>query len=239
MRKGERLFRFKQFSLTDKGCGMKIGTDGVLLGAFAAQYRSIQTLDVGTGCGLIALMLAQKSEARITAIEIDRQAAETARLNVKNSPWSSRIAVLNQSFQEFNTQSTQIFDLVICNPPFFHNSHLAPSSKRNLARHSDSLSPADLLSGVSRIISDEGRLIIIIPFDQETLWYNEASKVELFYERVVRILPRKGIEPKRSIIEITKKSKEKKVEILIVEGDRRHAYSPEYVELTRDYYLNM
>ena len=235
----ERLFRFKQFSITDKGCGMKIGTDGVLLGAIATRYKSIQTLDVGTGCGLIALILAQKSAALITAIEIDEQAAETARLNVINSPWASRIKVVNQSFQDFHHQSTIRYDLIVCNPPFFHNSHLTSNPKRSLARHSDTLRPAELLSGASKIISDDGRLLVIIPFDKEPLWYKEASKVELFFEKVIRVLPRKGVGPKRSIIEISKKSLEKKVEILIIEEGKRHTYSPEYIELTRDYYLNM
>lgn len=218
---------------------MKIGTDGVLLGSIASRYESRKTLDVGTGCGLIALMIAQKSLAQITALEIDKQASETAMLNVRNSPWASRIDVVNKSFLDFYLQTTQIFDLIACNPPFFHKSHLTPDSKRNLARHSDTLSPAELLYGVSRILSDEGKLLVIIPFDQEHLWESEAARVGMHLLQVLRILPKARDKPQRSILEISRNAAETKVENLIIEKDQRYSFTREYIDLTKDYYILM
>ena len=234
-----RLFRFKQFSLSDKDCGMKIGTDGVLLGSLAASYKSKRTLDVGTGCGLIALMIAQKSDAKITAIELDRQASETAKFNVSQSPWASRIEVLNQSFQDFSIKTSEKFDLIVCNPPFFHNSQLTPIEERNLARHSDSLSPEDLINGSSKILAPAGTLLLIVPFDQELLWKMKASNEGFSCSRIVHILSKENLGPKRSVLEFSKKETVVKTDLLVIETDKRHQYSKDFVELTKDYYLFM
>jgi len=216
---------------------MKIGTDGVLLGSIAARFESKRTLDVGTGCGLIALMIAQKSSAQVIALEIDKQASETASLNVNKSPWSSRIMVKNQSFQEFSSKTTERFDLIVCNPPFFHNSQLTPIEERNLARHSHSLRPEDLLEGVKRIIAPKGNFLVIIPFDQESCWFNQASENGLHPTLVIHVFSSGKLKPKRSIIQFSTKKTEPKVDSLVIEVGQRHAYSEEFIEFTKDYYL--
>jgi tRNA1Val (adenine37-N6)-methyltransferase len=234
-----RFFQFKQFSLTDQGCGMKIGTDGVLLGSIAARYKSRVTLDVGSGCGLIALMVAQKSSAKIIALEIDNQAAKTASQNIKNSPWPSRIEVINQSFQDFSKECGQVFDLIVCNPPFFHNSFPAPNQERNIARHSNTLTPAELMQEGGNLLSTNGKLLVIIPFEQETLYQKAASAQGLICGMMIRVIPKMGMEPKRSILEFSKNDTETRVEQLFIETGQRHAYTQQYIDLTKDYYLYM
>ncbi|MBQ2339147.1 MAG: methyltransferase, partial [Prevotella sp.] len=154
-------FRFKQFAISQDRCAMKVGTDGVLLGAWAAGGTRI--LDVGTGTGLVALMMAQRfPEARVTAIDVDEGAVEQARENVAASPFSDRVEVVWSDVQSFVGQT---FDAIVCNPPYFANSLKCPDSRRTLARHSDSLSAADLAAAADRLLCSDGVLSVVLPTD--------------------------------------------------------------------------
>jgi tRNA1Val (adenine37-N6)-methyltransferase len=235
---GKKLFHFKKFSLTDSGCAMKIGTDGVLLGSVAANFQSKHVLDIGTGCGLIALMVAQKSAAQIIAIDADADAVAVAKENVKNSPWANRVEIIHARFQDFCISSTRLFDLIVCNPPFFHNSLLSPSPKRNLARHSNSLPPNDLFSGVKKILEDRGRFLMIAPALQEEDLVHIAGKTGLFCIKKTCVVPVKGQKPKRIMLAFSPFQAETKVEEFTVETGERHQFSEEYIALTGDYYLN-
>lgn len=231
-------FHFKQFSLSDSQCGMKIGTDGVLLGSVAATYPPANVLDAGTGCGLIALMVAQKNQGPITALDIDPAAVRQASENVGNSPWSSRIKVLHTSLQEFSHTCSQRFGLIVCNPPFFHHSLKSACSRRNAARHSFTLPPGELIAGASALLSEEGKLLLIVPADQDRLFSELAMAHQLHVTGRMWIIPRAGKNPKRVILEMASQKKEVKENTLIIEENGRHQYSEEYKRLTGDYYLN-
>jgi tRNA1Val (adenine37-N6)-methyltransferase len=236
---GKKVFQFKKFSLTDSGCAMKIGTDGVLLGSVAAKFQANHVLDIGTGCGLIALMMAQKAAAKIIAIDADADAVAVAKENVKNSPWADQVELLHVRFQDFCTSSARLFDLITCNPPFFHNSLLSLSQKRNLARHSDSLPPNDLFSGVKMILMDRGRFLMIAPAVQEENLLNIAGKTGLFCIEKTYVIPVAGQKPKRLMLIFSNYWAEPKVEEITIETGERHQFSEEYKALTGDYYLNL
>lgn len=235
---GEKRFRFKQFSLTDAGCAMKIGTDGVLLGSIAASSPADKILDVGTGCGLIALMIAQKSNGKITAIDVDSEAVAVASQNVKDSPWPEKIRVVHARFQDFAASLEQTFDMVVCNPPFFHNSLLSPDAGRNIARHAGSLPPDELLAGVKNILTPNGNFWLVAPAEQENFWLEAAEKEALFCGRLIRVLPKPGVKPKRIILCFSPCRRNLISEELTIETGSRHQYTEEYKTLTRDYYLH-
>src|SRR5664279_1596216 len=144
-------FRFKHFSVDDSKCAMKVGTDGVLMGAWADVSAAEKILDIGTGCGLIALMAAQRSNANITAIDIDEDATLQSKENFLSSPWHERIEAIHATVQQF--QPDFLFDLIICNSPFFKNALKTPYHERNLARHNDTLPFDSLVSSVNRLLS--------------------------------------------------------------------------------------
>ncbi|MEE0972800.1 MAG: methyltransferase, partial [Paludibacteraceae bacterium] len=155
------FFRFKQFTVYQDRCAMKVGTDGVLLGVLADVSKATRILDIGTGTGLIALMLAQRQkDAHVDAIEIDEQAAQQAQENIAQSPFCY-IHVHTTALQAYN--STQPYDLIVSNPPYFVDSLKAPNAARNLARHTDSLSFADLLQGAERLLHNDGCFWVILP----------------------------------------------------------------------------
>ena len=142
-------FQFKQFTVFHDRCAMKVGTDGVLLGAWTRTGQGCSILDIGTGTGLIALILAQRiPDARITAVELDREAALQAAENVRNSPWAARIEVVEADIRQYATRVSHPFDIIVSNPPFFNSSLHSPSEARTQARHTDSLSYAELFQGV-------------------------------------------------------------------------------------------
>lgn len=234
---GEKRFRFKQFSLTDAGCAMKIGTDGVLLGSIAATCSADNILDVGTGCGLIAMMIAQKSKGKITAIDVDSEAVAVAGQNVKDSPWPEKIEVVHARFQDFAASNDQKFDMVVCNPPFFQNSLLSPVAGRNVARHAGSLPPDDLLNGVKNIITPNGSFLLVAPAEQENFWLEAAEKEALFCHRLLRIFPKPDVKHKRIILGFSPFRRNLIFEELTIETGSRHQYTEEYKNLTRDYYL--
>ena len=233
-----KLFRFKKFSLTDVNCAMKIGTDGVLLGSVAGRYAASEILDIGTGCGLIALMIAQKSSGNIVAIDQDEDSIATAAYNLSISPWKERINVLKSRFQDYWPQISHKFDLIVCNPPFFHNSLKNPCNKKALARHSDLLAPGDLMQGISYLLAEPGVFLVIVPYQQEYLWLETASDYNLGCARRIEVSPRLGMPPHRMIMQFVMGNATPITERLAIEDAGRHKYSQDYRELTEEYYLN-
>ena len=159
-------FKFKQFTIHQNDTAMKVGTDGVLLGAWTKIKTDTQNiLDIGTGTGLIALMLAQKtlSSSQIDAVELDQLAYQQAKENFKLSNWSQKLQAINQSIQEFTINTSKKYDLIISNPPFFRNSFASKNTQRQIARHTDSLSYDDLLYSVKKILLDDGIFQLSFP----------------------------------------------------------------------------
>lgn len=232
------FFKFKQFTVWHDKCAMKVGTDGVLLGAWASVKDARRILDVGTGTGLVALMLAQRasSDAGIVALEIDGNAAEQAKENVNRSPWKDRIRVLVKDFNQYRPDED--FDLIVCNPPYFVESLHCPDLSRNLARHNGTLTYEDLLEGVSVLLSENGLFTIVIPMDISEKVKEIATKKGLYAVRQLFVITKPGSSPKRTLISFSFCRRHCVVEELLIEV-ARHQYSKEYVDLTRNYYLNM
>lgn len=234
----ERLFHFKQFSLTDSGCAMKIGTDGVLLGCVAARYKSARTLDVGTGCGLIAFMIAQKSKAVITGIDISPEAVNVANKNLRGNPWKDRIDFIPISFQAYAENSSEKFDLIVCNPPFFANSLKSPGQNRNLARHNTSLKPIELIKGVTKLLAHDGNFLIIAPAGQENEWINLALSSQLNCCLKFNFIPKPGKSAKRVILGFSFGQKPIIEECVTIETNTRNEFTEGYKLLTGEYYLH-
>jgi len=173
------MFQFKQFTIEQELCAMKVGTDGVLLGAWAKGGPRI--LDIGTGTGIIALMMAQRyPEAQVTAIDIDEGAVRQAEQNVSQSPFLGRISVLQQAVQEHLGE----YESIVSNPPFFIDSLQAPDEQRNMARHTATLSYAELMKAAYRLLADNGEFSVVIPFDYRRRMEDEAVFVGFFPSRV-------------------------------------------------------
>ncbi len=231
-------FQFKQFRIIQERSAMKVGMDGVLLGAWIDPSGAERILDVGTGTGLIALMMAQKNPfAAVDALEIDQEAFQEAGLNVQQSAWSDRIKLECCDFREFAVRSKQNYDLIVCNPPFFANGVKAPVQNRVLARHADSLPLDVLLSGATALLHDNGRIALILPFESLQEIEQLAVSNHLFVSRLCRIKPNPQKPIFRILIELTNQVCEISNECLMIEYEKHHDYTQEYKDLTKDFYL--
>jgi len=216
---------------------MKIGTDGVLLGSFASTYTARNVLDVGTGCGLIALMIAQKTGAKVHAIDIDQAALMQAAENFSNSPWPELFKFFKSSLQKFSPPDNTLYDLIVCNPPFFENSMKSDNKSRSLARHNDTLKPEELFYYVRDLLSEMGVLIIIYPFANKELNDLKAISVKLYPVRELIIKPKIDRDPVRLISVYSKYPvNEIKIEVLSIGNKKRHEFTPEYKALTKDFH---
>ncbi len=231
-------FQFKQFLVRQQKTAMKVGTDGVLLGAWVNVQNEQKILDIGTGTGVIALMMAQRTSAQITGIEIEKNAADEARENCQNSPWPDRIKIKYVSFQEFAFRSDEKFDVIVSNPPFFENDQKSADGKLAIAKHSDFLTFDELLFGAEKLLTSEGKLAIILPVIQAERFLEKAKKTGLYLFRLTKIKPTPDKEVNRYLMEFSKKNTELKNDCLtIFEKDARH-FSKPYQNLTKDFYLN-
>lgn len=237
----ESTFRFKQFEIKQDKTAMKVGTDGVLIGAWANVKDAKTILDIGCGTGLIALMAAQRSpEARISAIEIDEAAYLQAKENIESSKWKNRVSLIHSSLQEFSKSQMGKFDLIISNPPYFSNAFKPEGTARAKARHTDTLSFDEFFFHSAALLEDRGSICIIIPAANSLDIKNEASRQMLSLKRLCRVYPNPDKPEKRQMMEFVKqeiKTQETIEEELVVESNGRHQYSNEYKQLTKDFYL--
>lgn len=230
-------FQFKKFIVHQDKCAMKVGTDGVLLGAWADVTNAAQILDVGTGTGLVALMLAQRADnAFITAVEIDKNAALQAEENINLSQWKQRMEVLQTDFRKLSTDKK--YDLIVSNPPYFTNSLQSPDDKRNSARHDNQLTHSELLSKCSELLSPSGKLAVIVPVNVCENIKQSANSNGLYLSRQTNIVTVPGKEPKRCLMEFSRADTPCSVTSLVIE-EKRHVYSNEFKELLKDFYLNI
>ena len=230
-------FAFKQFTVRHDRCAMKVGTDGVLLGAWTDLSHSRRILDIGTGTGLIALMLAQRCmDARITAIDLDSAAVEQAQENIQASPWKDRIEALQQDICTYHPNGT--FDTIVSNPPYFIDSLKCPDGQRSTARHTDTLDADRLIGKVSELLTSDGRFSIILPAEQTEDLIRVAGEKGLHPSRQTWVITRPGLSPKRIIMEFRKIPVTLQPDELVIELER-HVYSEEYIALTQEFYLKM
>ena len=227
-------FRFKQFAVEQDDVAMKVGTDGVLLGAWANCNNAKRILDIGTGTGVISLMLAQRNtEANIYAVEIDETATRRARSNFDMSPWAERLTVDNCAVQEY--APCEKFDLIVSNPPYFVDSLQCPDSKRTTARHTQDLTFEELDKAVCRLLTDDGRFALILP-TAEFERYCAITKLRIV--RQCDVFPKIGVAVKRVMAEFAKHETENlQREDITIEKGARGEYTDEYRALTKDFYL--
>lgn len=234
------FFQFKQFTIRHDKCAMKVGTDGVLLGAWAGTESCNRILDIGTGTGLIALMLAQRSKAVIDAIDIDADACLQAQENAESSPFAGRINVRHCALADFAQAPTNLYDLIVSNPPYFVDSLKCPDRQRNTARHTDTLTLEDLLQDSRKLLAPQGRIALILPYDQKERLADCIRTQNLFLSKEISVIPVPGAEPKRLLAELTADPLASPVFTgqLTIEI-ARHQYTDEYISLTKDFYLKM
>lgn len=232
-----KIFQFKQFSVDQTDCGMKVNTDAALLGALAEAPDPRHILEIGTGTGVIALMVAQRyPEADLDAVEIDEKAAQTASLNFRNSPFSGRISLIVSSFEKyFTTVPDKKYDLIVSNPPYFINSLRSEDPSKDLARHTDVNFFEDLISGSSTHLTKKGQVYLILPLDTAEL----VSKLADHYgylkiAKTIFLHSFPDSKPYRCILVLGKRPFSSEVQKFIIYKSQ-NVYSDEYQDLLKDY----
>ena len=235
------MFTFKQFAIEQDRCAMKIGTDGVLLGAWAPiDNHPFSILDIGTGTGIIALMLAQRSAAQqIDALEIDEAAYEQATDNFENSPWNDRLFCFHAGLDEFIEEPEDEYDLIVSNPPFYSEDYKTENESRDLARFQDAMPFEQLLEAADLLLSEHGIFTVIIPFKEEENFIAFANEFELYPLKITRVKGTPTTEIKRSLLAFSRnETTDLPIDELVIET-ARHVYTQEYIGLTKDFYLKM
>ena len=228
-----RPFQFKQFTINQSTNSQKVGTDSMLLGAWTTGAFN-RILDIGTGTGILALMMAQKNPtATITAIEPDFDSFEEAYSNFQHSPFKSQLLAVHARLQDFGSMDK--FDLIIANPPYFENAYLSKDQDRNRSRHTDDLPVFELYECASDLLAENGQFAVIIPFEEEENHFYRAAMEDLYPQRVLRTLREDG-DYKRTLIQFgaTPTPSPKTEELLVKDASNR--YSDAYIELTKDFY---
>ena len=233
------VFAFKQFNIKQDKCAMKVGTDAVLLGAWIQPINEKNILDVGTGTGVIALMLAQKTKAEIVGIDIDLQATQQAKENVEASIFKNQIKIIHSSLQAYCNASDVKYQLIVSNPPFFEQSFKSTDEKRSNARHADVLPFEELLDSVIKLLDISGKFCLILPTLEAEKFRTMAQKKGLHLSKLLRIKSRTDKETdKRHLMQFEFTPSEFSEDTLVIEDNERHNYTKEYKEFTKEYYLN-
>jgi tRNA1Val (adenine37-N6)-methyltransferase len=234
-------FTFKQFSIEQDKTAMKVGTDGVLLGAWTPiHHNPFSILDVGSGTGIIALILAQRTHAeQIDALEIDEDAYEQAVDNFESSPWGDRLFCFHAGLDEFIEEPEDEYDLIVSNPPFYAEDYKTENEQRDLARFQDAMPFEELVEAADLLLSENGIFALIIPFKEEENFIALAKESELYPIKITRVKGTPKSEIKRSLLAFSRnEAPEVEIDELIIEIDR-HVYTPEYIKLTKEFYLKM
>jgi tRNA1Val (adenine37-N6)-methyltransferase len=230
------VFNFKKFAVCDDGSTMKVGTDAVLLGAWVKVDGAATLLDIGTGSGLIALMLAQRSDEKaiIDAVELQADAAAQAAVNVANSPWPGKVIVHNARIQEYRPQVR--YNVIVSNPPYFTNSLRPPSLDRTRARHDAALTPQELSLSAASLLSTEGAFSLILPLSESDSFVMCAVRNNLFLARMTRFFSRHGKAQERALMEFRRQPSSLQEDSLVLYKSGTK-WTDKYWELTNDFYL--
>ena len=234
------MFTFKQFHVNQDRCAMKIGTDGVLLGAWTPLINNpYNILDIGAGTGILSLMLAQRSNAeQIDAIEIDEEAYEQCVENFETSPWGDKLFCFHAGLDEFVDEPEDEYDLIISNPPFYAEDFKTDDSQRDRARFQDAMPFEELIQAAALLLSDNGIFSVIIPFKEEERFVAMCKELYLFPLKITRVKGTPTSEIKRSLLAFCRIEQTALIDELVIEISR-HNYTPEYIELTKEFYLKM
>ena len=231
-------FNFKQFTINQGKCAFKVGTDGVLLGACADVTGKKKILDIGTGTGLIALMLAQKCDAEIVALEPDFDSFIQAAENIAHCKWHSRIKIEKCLLQDYYPDNAG-FDLIVTNPPYFIDSLKNPDPARSATRHTVTLTHSDILTGACRLLEEDGLLQLILPYDEGSIFIAEAQGYGFYCNSILKVKSTPKSEIRRLILGFSRKKIKPAEKFLTIEKGKRHDFTEEYITLVKDFYLKL
>lgn len=230
------FFRFKEFVVHQEHCAMKVTTDACILGALAEGPAPQHILDIGTGTGLLALMLAQRYQASVTGVELVAEHVRQAQANFSASPWADRLAVVHCAAQDFAAEAARRYDLIVSNPPFFTNAYKSPDARKNVVRHTDLLPYSDLAVALAALLLPEGQAFVLLPPDEMQVFEREAAQRQLFVRRRWLICQKPGKAPYRCIVALGFDPAEAAQYNLYVH-DQEGKYSADFETIMRPYYL--
>ena len=240
MIKQVETFRFKRFSVEQDQCAMKVGTDGVLLGAWTNVQDAQKVLDIGTGTGVIAIMLAQRNEkAEVHGVEIDPAACQQAAQNMASSPFGERMKSLHSSIQDYAKLSNETYDLIVSNPPFFTGGTFSNQASRQNVRHTIKLPNGDLLSAARKLLAKNGRFCVILPYLEGLRFQELATRYNLYCCKITEVLPRPGRAIERLLLQFESQAQPIITDQLVIRQDHQEEYTPEYIEMTKAFYLDL
>ena len=240
MVKEVKPFQFKQFAVEQDQCAMKVGTDGVLLGAWADVSGANKILDIGTGTGVIAIMLAQRNQKAIVhGVEIDELACRQAHENMAVSPFAERLTAIEEPVQTYAKFSEHTYDLIVSNPPFFSGGTFSEDQNRNDVRHTIKLPNGDLLQAARKLLADDGKFCVILPFLEGLRFQELATRYNLYCTKTTEVLPTKSKNVERLLLQFELESKDMITDSLVIQEGGRNEFTKEYIELTKAFYLNM
>ncbi len=238
--KVSKPFQFKQFTIEQDRCPMQIGTDGVLLGAWTEVEGADRILDIGTGTGVIAISLAQRTQgSTIHAVEIHAESSQQAAENMQACPWNDRLEVFNESIQDFAKTRRQEYDLIVSNPPFFSGGTFSQEQDRTNVRHTTKLPHGDLLTCARNLLKSGGRFCVILPFIEGLRFQELATNYHLYCTKMTEVSPRPGKEVNRLLLQFEMSPGKLEKDSLAIRQSDSEDWTEEYVELTGDFYLKM
>lgn len=232
-------FQFKQFRVEQINAAMRVGTDGVLLGAWIDLENARYVLDIGTGTGVIALMIAQRSAAIIDAIDIEAGAIADARLNFAHSPWANRLNLTHISIQEWVKQAGKKYDCIVSNPPFFQNSIQSVSPQKSIARHTTNLNYQELFESVSLLLNTSGAFSIVVPSDTKQQLVEYANQKGLYLTKITKVVPKPGKPCKRLLLQFKFQQDHALENELMLETEVKHVYTQQAIDMLKNFYLNL
>lgn len=232
-------FQFKQFSVEQDRCAMKVGTDGVLLGAWTDVGAAKMILDIGTGTGVISLMLAQRNDKAIVhGVEVDEQASQQAQENMDNSPFSERLTSFHIDIQTYMRVTDRKYDLIVSNPPFFSGGTLSASQDKTNVRHTVKLPHGDLLLAVKQLLNQDGKFCVILPLIEGLRFKELAERTGLFCTKMTEVRPKAEKAVERLLLQFENNEKLMLQNQLVIQAkDGRHDFTEEYANLLRDFYI--
>ena len=235
-----KAFLFKQFKVYQDKCTMKIGTDGVLLGAWADVSNAAYALDIGTGTGVIAIMLGQRTkEAIIHAVEIEDASFQQARENMKAVPWSDRLEIFHTPIQSFQPKEPERYDLIVSNPPFFSGGTFSHNQHRNQVRHTIKMPHGDLLTAARNFLTPSGRFCVVLPHIEGLRFQELAESYHLFCTKVTEVRPRAHKPVERLVLQFERRQAPVRRDELILQEEKGEEWTKDYKDLTREFYLKI
>lgn len=233
-------FHFKQFSVLQEQSTMKVGTDGILLGTWADVNGCSSILDIGTGTGVIAIMLAQRNTtAKIHAIEVDDKACKEAQVNMQSCPWKDRLEAIPMLIQHYAKEASQKYDLIVSNPPFFSGGTFSKNQDRNSVRHTIKLPHGDLLAAVRTLLKREGKFCVILPYLEGLRFQELARTYHLYCTKIVQVRPKAASGIERLLMQFERSQKILEKEELIIQKGEANDWTEDFIQLGSAFYLDM